>query len=109
KRLGAALVVLGLLAYLATGLAVVQQDELGVVRRFGAVPRDPSTGRSLHYEPGLHWGLPWGIDRVERIKTGQTRTLTVGARDPQAAPLAQAPNPETDDFLTGDLNLVTAQ
>ena len=61
------------------------------------------------WEPGLHWGLPWGLDRVDRIKTGQTRTLTVGARDPQAAPLAQAPDPETDDFLTGDLNLVTAQ
>src|SRR5262249_46845352 len=61
------------------------------------------------WEPGLHFGFPWGIDQIERIKTGQTRTLTVGARDPQAAPLASAPNPETDDFLTGDLNLVSAQ
>src|SRR5262249_48781380 len=94
---------------LATGLTVVQQDELGVVRRFGAVLRDPASGRHVNWEPGLHWGLPWGIDQIERIKTGQTRTLTVGARDPQAAPLASAPNPETDDFLTGDLNLVTAQ
>ena len=106
RRPGATVVIiglgLGLAAYLATGVAVVQQDELGVVRRFGAVLREP-------WEPGLHWGLPWGIDRVERIKTGQTRTLTVGARDPQSAPLAQAPNPETDDFLTGDLNLVSAQ
>jgi membrane protease subunit HflK len=101
RRLSAAAFV-GLLAYLATGVSVVQQDELGVVRRLGAVVSDP-------WEPGLHWGLPWGLDRVERIKPGQTRTLTVGARDPQAAPLAQAPNPETDDFLTGDLNLVTAQ
>jgi membrane protease subunit HflK len=102
KRLAAIIISLGLLAYAATGLTVVQQDELGVVRRFGAVLREP-------WGPGLHWGLPWGLDQVDRIKPGQTRTLTVGARDPQAAPLASAPNPETDDFLTGDLNLVTAQ
>jgi membrane protease subunit HflK len=53
--------------------------------------------------------LPWGLDRVDRVKTGQTRTLTVGARDLQSAPLSRAPNPEADDFLTGDLNLVSAQ
>jgi membrane protease subunit HflK len=109
RRLLAAAIVLGGLLYLATGVTVVQQDELGVVRRFGAVLQDPASGKYVTWEPGLHWGLPWGIDRVERIKTGQTRTLTVGARDPQSAPLASAPNPETDDFLTGDLNLVTAQ
>jgi membrane protease subunit HflK len=102
KRLAAAVLILGALAYLASGVTVVQQDELGVVRRFGAVLREP-------WGPGLHWGLPWGLDRIDRIKPGQTRTLTVGARDPQSAPLASAPNPETDDFLTGDLNLVTAQ
>jgi membrane protease subunit HflK len=102
RRLAAALLVLGPLAYLATGVTVVQQDEIGVVRRFGAVLREP-------WGPGLHWGLPWGLDLVDRIKPGQTRTLTVGARDPQSAPLAQAPNPESDDFLTGDLNVVTAQ
>ncbi|MEA2632320.1 MAG: modulator of FtsH protease HflK [Chloroflexota bacterium] len=102
RHLVATIRAVGPLAYLATGVTVVQQDELGVVRRFGAVLREP-------WEPGLHWGLPRGIDQVERIKPGQTRTLTIGARDPQAAPLAQAPNPETDDFLTGDLNVVTAQ
>jgi membrane protease subunit HflK len=93
---------LGLAAYLCTGLTVVQQDEVGIVRRFGSALADP-------WLPGLHWGFPRGIDRVERVKLGQTRTLTVGAQDLQAAPLARAPRPESDDFLTGDLNLVTAQ
>jgi membrane protease subunit HflK len=102
KRLAALALIAGALGYVASGVTVVQQDELGVVRRFGAVLREP-------WGPGLHWGLPWGLDVVDRVKPGQTRTLTVGARDPQAAPLASAPNPETDDFLTGDLNLVTAQ
>ncbi len=77
-----------LLAYLATGLVVVAQDEAGVVRRFGAVLTEP-------WGPGLHWGMPWGIDRVNRVKPGQTRTLTVGAggcRSPRwrGAPIRRA-------------------
>ncbi|MBX6314260.1 MAG: protease modulator HflK, partial [Isosphaeraceae bacterium] len=90
------------LFYLGTGLVVVQQDEVGVVRRFGAVAERT-------WEPGLHWGLPWGLGRVDRVKVGQTRTLTVGARAPEAAPLTGSPNPEADEVLTGDLNLVTVQ
>ena len=88
--------------YLATGLAVIAPDEQGVVRRFGAARAEP-------YLPGLHWGLPWGLERVDRVKTDQVRTITVGARDLQSAPLARAPDPASDDFLTGDLNLVTAE
>lgn len=91
-----------LIAYLATGLVVIPQDESGVVRRFGAVMAEP-------WGPGLHWGMPWGIDRVDRVKTGQTRTLNVGARGSQAAPLSRSPDPAGDDFLTADLNLATVE
>jgi membrane protease subunit HflK len=88
--------------YLGTGLKVIQQDERGVVRRFGAVTAEP-------YPPGLHWGLPWGLEQVDRVKVDQSRTIAVGARDLQSAPLSTAPDPSVDDFLTGDLNLVTAE
>jgi membrane protease subunit HflK len=91
-----------LVCYAATGLTIVRQDEVGVVRRCGAVLAEP-------WGPGLHWGFPWGIDRIDRVQTGQTRVLTIGARDNEGAPLTAAPNPETDDFLTGDLNVVTAR
>src|SRR5262249_15650272 len=98
-------------AYLATGLAVIQQDEVGVVRRCGAVTAEP-------YRPGLAWGRAWGPERGgrrwgleggDRVKEDQARTLAVGARDLQSAPLSLAPDPASDDFLTGDLNLVTVQ
>lgn len=102
RRLAFGALALALAGYLASGLTVVQQDEVGVVRRFGAALRDP-------WPPGLHWGLPWGLDRVDRVKLGQTRSLTVGARDLQSAPLSRSPDPASDDFLTGDLNLVTVQ
>ncbi len=102
RRVGWAVVAAGLAGYLATGLAVIQQDEVGVVRRFGAVVPEP-------WAPGLHWGLPRGLDRVDRVARERARTVTVGARGPDAAPLSRAPDPVADDFLTGDLNLVTAQ
>ena len=70
--------------YLATGLTIVQPDEVGVVRRFGAVLAEP-------WEPGLHWGLPWGIDRVDRLKVNQTRTLSRGRPGPAEAPLSARP------------------
>jgi membrane protease subunit HflK len=95
-------IVLPLAGYLASGLTILQPDELGIVRRFGAVLAEP-------WEPGLHWGLPWGIDRIDRIKINQTRTVAVGASSPTQAPLLRAPDPAVDDFLTGDLNVVTAE
>jgi membrane protease subunit HflK len=94
-------IVLPLAIYLASGTSIIQPDEVGIVRRFGAVLRE-------NWEPGLHWGLPWGIDRVDRIKINQTRTISIGASGPAQAPLLRAPDPAADDFLTGDLNLVTA-
>ena len=87
---------------MATGLAVLQPDEVGVVRRLGAVVREP-------WEPGLHWGLPWGVDRLDRLKVNQARTITVGASGAREAPLARSPDAASDDLLTGDLNLVMAE
>ena len=58
--------------YKMTGLAVVQPDEVAVVRRLGVLLSEP-------WEPGLHWDLPWGFDRLDRLKTNQTRTIIVGS------------------------------
>jgi membrane protease subunit HflK len=91
-----------LTGWLATGFAVVQQDEVGVVRSFGAV-------RGAPWPPGLHWGLPWGLGRVDRVSIDRARTVSVGARGLQSAPLSRAPDPGLEDFLTGDLNLASAQ
>lgn len=91
-----------LAAYAASGLTMIQPDEVGVVRRLGAIAAEP-------WQPGLHWGLPWGIDRVDRLKLTQTRTLQVGAAGQGAAPLSRSYDTSADDSLTGDLNLVAAE
>jgi membrane protease subunit HflK len=87
---------LALGAYLLTGVYQVAPEERAVVRRFGAIVAHPM--------PGLGVGLPWGIDRVDRVPVRTVRQLRVGY-DPDTtndtAPAGQ--------LLTGDQNLVNVQ
>ena len=85
-----------LLGYAATGLYQVLPGEAAVVRRFGRVlPGRP--------EPGLHLGMPWGVDRVDRVAVDQLRRVVLGYQDggDPAMPAGQ--------LLTGDHNLVNVQ
>lgn len=89
---------LALLAYLATGVAQVGPDERAVVRRFGRVVARPG--------PGLWVGLPWGIDRVDRVQTRTVRQLPVGFSPEEAS---DAPGVPSGQLLTGDQNLVNVK
>src|SRR3954466_15358729 len=82
-------------AYLLPGLAQVGPDDRGVVRRFGKVVARPG--------PGLWIGLPYGIDRVDRVPTATVRRVPVGYR-----PESTAETP-AGQYLTGDQNLVNVQ
>src|SRR5437868_9438100 len=92
------LLLFALLAYLATGLAQVRPEERAVVRRFGKVVARPG--------PGLWIGLPWGIDRVDRVPVRTVRQIKAGWV-PETAP--DAPGTPPGQFLTGDQNLVQVQ
>src|SRR5262249_6152572 len=92
------LIPLALVAYLLTGLAQVRPEERAVVRRFGQVVARPG--------PGLWVGLPWGIDRVERVPVRTARQLTVGYNPENWSESAGTPSGQ---FLTGDQNLVNVQ
>jgi membrane protease subunit HflK len=88
KWLAAGLVVL----YLLTGVVQVRPGERAVVRRFGRVLDEKP-------EPGLWVGLPWGMDRVDRVEVDRVRSVSVGYTDEDAGlPAGQ--------LLTGDHNLV---
>jgi membrane protease subunit HflK len=68
------------------------------VRRFGKVLDEKP-------EPGLWIGLPWGMDRVDRVAVDKIQSVTVGYQDEvpkdTAIPAGQ--------LLTGDHNLVNIQ
>ncbi|MFL5339547.1 MAG: SPFH domain-containing protein [Gemmataceae bacterium] len=95
KRLLLLLIPLG--AYLLTGVAQVRPGERAVVRRFGRVVAQPA--------PGLWVGLPWGMDRVDRVPVNFVRRAHIGY-DPEADDNSFMP---AGQYLTGDQNLVNVQ
>lgn len=92
------LLLLLVVLYACTGIYQVMPGEWAVVRRCGEPLAEPRG-------PGLHWGLPWGIDQVDRVAVDEQRQLTVGyydetGPDDSLAPLNQAA--PTGQLLTGD-------
>jgi membrane protease subunit HflK len=90
------------LGYLATGLYQVLPGQMAVVRRCGAALPDLRG-------PGLHIGMPWGIDKVDRVTVDEQRQLQLGYIDDggpndSLAPVTQAS--PTGQALTGDNQIV---
>lgn len=83
-----------LLVWLASGVYVIQSDEEAVVRRFGKAGTRAS-------QPGAHWGLPRGLDRVDRLKPREVKRVMIGPAD-----VSQAVGSSQAQFLTADRNLV---
>jgi membrane protease subunit HflK len=97
KRLALLAIVL-ILGYLATGLHFVQPDEQVIVRRCGALAGSPR-------EPGAFFGLPLGIDRVDRVKSREVKRVAVGPIRIAESSVGTAPA----QFLTADRNLVNVR
>jgi membrane protease subunit HflK len=92
------LLLLGLIGYLLTGVTQVWPGERALVRRFGRVVDKPG--------PGLRVGLPWGIERVDRVPVDLVRRVAIGYQ-PDADETDQTTPP--GQLLTGDHNLVNVQ
>jgi membrane protease subunit HflK len=97
-RFGTVLLVLLLLGYALTGVVQVSPGERAVVRRFGRVLEHKP-------EPGLWVGLPWGMDRVDRVAVDRVQQVTLGYRDDESGSQAMP----AGQLLTGDHNLVNVQ
>jgi membrane protease subunit HflK len=94
---------LGLLAclvigYLATGFYTVQPNEVAAVRRCGRLLD------TLH-GPGAHFGLPYGLDRVEKLRLMQLKRVGVGLGLADRS-VGRRLQPQQAEGLTGDRNLV---
>ena len=77
----------------ASGFYAVNADEHGVVRRFGAI--------AARVGPGMHYRMPWPIDRVDVLKTTSVMKIGVGfaLRDGEtAAPAGVNCSPATPTF-----------
>ncbi len=110
----AGLLVLLVAGYALSGYTRIGPDERGVVLRFGRPVGN--------LEPGLHYCMPWPVERVVRVQPERIRTVEVGFRTaagaaPTAQPLGWASAhggdvkrmPDESVMITGDGNLVEVQ
>jgi modulator of FtsH protease HflK len=81
-------------AYLSTGFYSVDPDERAVVRRFGAV--------QAQFGPGMHYRLPWPVDRADVLKTTNIMKIGVGF-----SLGGEAQTPGGLELLTGDTNILS--
>ena len=88
------LIVIGSLAWLATGFYTVEPAEVAALRRFGMF--EDTTG------PGLHWWWPNPIGTRAIVDVRQRRRLEIGVR-------GDAPFLEESLMITGDENIVDVQ
>ncbi len=87
-----------LLAWIASGLYVVENTEHGVLQVLGRVtnPRVP---------PGLHYRPPWPASRLHRVDTSTQHTMSVGFKMRDMVMGIPTP-PEESRWLTGDTNII---
>jgi len=92
---------LAVVGYLATGIYVIAPGEAGVVRRFGAVIEPRAA-------PGLHYRLPWPVDRVDIVNVSEARRETVGVVEPEEG--HEHPEPLSKlQVLSGDTNVIDVE
>ncbi|HID96281.1 MAG TPA: FtsH protease activity modulator HflK [Candidatus Latescibacteria bacterium] len=90
------------LIWLLTGIYIIGPGAQGVVRRFGKVVA--ATG------PGIHYHLPWPIERVDKPKVMEVKRVEIGFRTIHPGPPARYRRvPKESLMLTGDENIVDCQ
>lgn len=95
-----------LVVWALTGIYIVDPDEVGVVKRFGAFHRITESG------PHYHW--PYPIESAVTPKVTQIRRVEVGLRSIGRSVQDNTPSdfrsvPEESLMLTGDENIVDVQ
>jgi membrane protease subunit HflK len=66
------LIILGLIAlWILSGIYVIEANQVGLVRRFGALQHGL-------VQPGIHYRLPWPIDKIDRVNTLEVKGMDVG-------------------------------
>jgi len=90
------------LIFLATSVFIVDQTEQAVITRFGKF--------SSIRDPGLHFKLPFGIDRNYTVNVRTIQTEEFGFRTTRGGNFPSYASQTTESImLTGDLNIVDVE
>jgi len=104
RAVGVVIGVVVLFAIIVSSVFVVDQRETAVVLRFGRFLRLANEG--------LHFKLPFGIDRNINVETEQIKKLEFGYRTERAGVqtvFSAQDFPDESVMLTGDLNIVDVE
>ena len=104
RAVGVVIGVVVLFAIIVSSVFVVDQRETAVVLRFGRFLRNA--------DEGLHFKLPFGIDRNINVETEQIKKLEFGYRTERAGVqtvFSAQDFPDESVMLTGDLNIVDVE
>ena len=96
------IVALAVLVFLLTSFVVVDQTEKAVITTFGKYTK--TLGAGLHYK------LPFGIQKAHLVKTQVVQTEAFGFRTVKPGIITQYSNekfPDESTMLTGDLRTFT--
>jgi HflK protein len=107
RRIGAAALVLAVVAFLSTCFLIVPPGKQGLIKRFGAPVGNPRS-------EGLHVKLPFPIDRSEIVHSAAVRRIEIGFRTPPSGAETEWLSPDSGTrvydeealFLNGDENIV---
>lgn len=98
------LIAIGAIVFLSTSFIIVDQTEKAVITTFGKYTK--TLGAGLHYK------LPFGIQKAYIVKTQVIQTETFGFRTIKPGIVTQYSDkkyPEESTMLTGDLNIVDVE
>ncbi|HBG62453.1 MAG: HflK protein [Omnitrophica WOR_2 bacterium GWF2_38_59] len=101
KKIPIIMVVMIALFFVATSFYSVEQDEVGVIRRFGKYNRTA--------QPGLNWKLPFNIEKLDKVKDKRVFKEEFGFRTMEAGINTKYSKKSFDEeslMLTGDLNVL---
>jgi membrane protease subunit HflK len=99
-----AIIGIAVIIFLSTSFYIVDQTEDAVVTRFGKYLTTNG--------PGMHYKLPFGIDKQYQVKTKVVQTEQFGIRTIKAGVNTIYSNdkfPDESTMLTGDLNIVDVE
>ena len=99
-----------LVLFLTSGIFIVEQQEAGIIFRFGNL-----VGRVL--KPGLHWAWPFPIDEHITIPTARVQTMEISfmpaegiGREEGRVRVSEKLRPGLDRYcLTGDANIIQSR
>jgi len=90
-----------ILGYFFSGIYSINPEEEGVKLRFGKVVEEPIL-------PGIHYKLPYPLEKIYRIRTRETKRVSIGYQLPDNV-LGRLPDVSQTQFFTGDKNLINIQ